>query len=116
MEAQTALVRADRGVELHAVAAVHLHLALVVGPGDAELDHALRFDDALEHASLLVFRVLGDNRLKALEDFLDGLQELGLVAVALLDLSVDALDVLVGEHGGLPFGFRVINKTASFYA
>lgn len=38
---QTALVRAQGRVELHPEAAVHLQLAIVVLPHDAELDHAL---------------------------------------------------------------------------
>lgn len=41
VEAQAALVGAQRGVELDAVAAVDLEVALVVLPGDAELDDAL---------------------------------------------------------------------------
>ena len=98
VEAQAALVRADGGIELHAVTTVDLHLAFVVGPGDAELHHALRFDDALEHTVLLVFRVLCDDRLKGVEHFVDGLQKFGLIAIAGHDLVVDALDVLVSEH------------------
>ena len=98
VEAQTALVGADRGVELDAVTAVDLHLALIVGPCDAELHHALRLDDALKHARLLIFRMLRNHRLEAFENLANGLQELRLVAVALLDLRVHALDVLVSEH------------------
>ena len=98
MEAQAALVRANGGVELDAVAAVHLNLALVVNPGHAELDGALRLDDALQHTGLLVLRVLLDNRLQGLEDLANGLQELRLIAVTGNDLVVDTLDVLVSEH------------------
>ncbi len=98
MEAQAALVRADCGIELDAVAAVHLHLAFVIRPGDAELHHAFRLDEAFKHASLLVFRVLLDHRFEAFEHFSDGLQEFRLVAIALLNLRVYALDVLVSEH------------------
>ena len=98
VEAQTALVRADRGVELDAVTAVDLHLALIVGPCDAELHHALRLDDALKHARLLIFRMLRNHRLEAFENLANGLQELRLVAVALFHLRVHALDVLVSEH------------------
>ena len=115
VETQTALVRADRGVELDAVTAVDLHLALIVRPGDAELHHALRLDEALEHARLLIFRVLLNNRLEAFEDLANGLQELRLVAIALLDLRVHALDVLISEH---IFPLRdswVINTAVSFY-
>ena len=80
VEAQTALVGADRGVELHTVAAVDLNLALVVNPGHAELDGALRLDDALQYTGLLVLRVLLDNRLQGLEDLANGLQELRLIS------------------------------------
>ena len=56
MESQAALVGAQGGVELDAVAAVDLGLALVVLPDDAELDDALGDGDDLERG--LVFGVL----------------------------------------------------------
>jgi len=56
VEAETALVGAERGVELHAISTVDLELALVVLPDDAELDDALR--DADDREGLLVFGVL----------------------------------------------------------
>ena len=49
MEAQSALVRADGAVELHAIANVHLHLALVVNPRHAERGDALWLHDALDN-------------------------------------------------------------------
>ena len=98
VEAQAALVRADCRVELDAVTAVDLHLALIVGPCDAELHHAFRLDDAFEHARFLIFRMLRDHRFEAFENLANGLQELRLVAVALFHLRVHALDVLVSEH------------------
>ncbi len=48
VEAQAALVGADRAVHLDAEAAVDLDLALVVHPRHAEHDHALGLDDPLE--------------------------------------------------------------------
>jgi hypothetical protein len=48
VEAQTALVGAQRGVELHAEAAVDLHLALVVDPRHAEDDLPLGLAHARE--------------------------------------------------------------------
>ena len=98
MEAQAALVRADGGVELHTVATVDLHLAFVVNPGHAELDHALRLDEALQNAVLFVFGVLGNDRLEGVEHLVDGLQELRLVTIASNDLVVHALHVLISEH------------------
>ena len=115
MEAQAALVRSDRGVELDAIAAVHLDLALVIGPSDTELHHALRLDEALEYARLLILRVLLDYGLKAFEDLANGLQEFRLIAIALFDLRIHALDVLISEH---IFPLRdswVINTAISFY-
>ena len=47
VEAQTALVGTERGVELDPEAAVDLHVAGVVDPGDAEDDLPLRLADAL---------------------------------------------------------------------
>ena len=41
MEAETALVGTESGVELHAVSLLDLALALVVLPDNAELDDAL---------------------------------------------------------------------------
>ena len=73
MEAQTALVWTNGGVELHTVATVDLHLAFVVNPGHAELDHALRLDEALQNAVLFVFGVLGNDRLEGVEHLVDGL-------------------------------------------
>jgi hypothetical protein len=55
VEADAALVGADgRGV-LDAVAAIDLHLTMVVDPRDAEHDDALGFDQAVEQAVLGVF-------------------------------------------------------------
>ena len=98
MEAQAALVRADGGVELHAVTAVDLRLALVVHPDHAELDHALRLDEPLEHGVGLILGVPGHHRFEGFEYFPDRLQKLGLVAIALLHLGIHALDIFVGKH------------------
>ena len=66
MEAQAALVGADRAVKLHAVAVVYLDLALVVNPFDAEGESPLRLGQALEDLVLLVNRVLVERRLQRL--------------------------------------------------
>ena len=58
METQTALVRANGTVELHTIANVHLNLALVVDPGNAERGDALWLHDTLHNLSLLKFGVL----------------------------------------------------------
>jgi hypothetical protein len=60
VQAQAALVGAERRVELHAVALVDLALALVGFPDDAELDDALGDRDDLE--GVFVFGVLLEER------------------------------------------------------
>ena len=87
MEAQATLVGANGTVELDTVAQVHLHLALVVHPGHAERDDALRLDDALYNLGLLKLGVL-------VVDILDGLQHLSDCLKVLLFARVLALQAL----------------------
>jgi hypothetical protein len=62
VEAQAALVRADRAVHLDAEAAVDLDVALVVDPRHAEHHHALGLDDALEDLALAQSGALVEHR------------------------------------------------------
>jgi len=110
VEAQTALVRADRRIELHTVAAVDLHVTVVVRPGHAELHEALGLHETLQHAGRLVLRVLGEHRLNAFEDLLHGLQKLGLVRITRFDLRIHALHILICEHYS---SFVLANKPPS---
>ena len=87
VQAQAALVRADRGVELHAVAAVDMDLAVVVYPRHAELDLALRLRDALQDAGGLILRVGLDDRLQGGEDLGGRLDKLRFVCVEPLELG-----------------------------
>ena len=61
VEAQAALVGAQRGVELDAEAAVDVDLAGVIDPRDPEHDLTLGLDDALQEGTLGVVGVLGDD-------------------------------------------------------
>ena len=109
VEAQTALVGADGGVVLHAVAAVDLHLSGIVHPCDAERDDPVGLDEALKNGVLLPLGVLIHDALKALEKFPDALVELRGVGVAGEHLIVYPLEVGVFEHGYvLPFGFLLL--------
>jgi hypothetical protein len=103
MEAQAALVGADRAVELDAVAAVHLDLARVVHPGHTERDDALGLDHALDQAGLLVFGMLFHQRLDALEHLAHCLQEFGLVRIAGGQAVIYALEISVLDHSNTPF-------------
>ena len=55
MKAQAALIGTDCAVELDAIPPIDLNLTRIVYPGNAESDHALRFDKALQQAGLFVF-------------------------------------------------------------
>ena len=91
MQAQTALVRADRAVELHAETTVDLHLALIVNPRHTEDDDALRFDEALEQGGFLILRVGLDHDAQRLKHLGDGLDELGLLRILFLDVRDDVV-------------------------
>ena len=93
VEAQAALVGPDGAVVFDAETAVHVDLALVVGPRHAELDDALGFDHALENGLLLVNRVALDHDTQRLENLGDRLDELGLVCVLLFDVGEDVVYV-----------------------
>ena len=98
MEPQAALVGADGAVELHAVAAVDLHLALVVHPGHTEGDDPLGLHQPLDQAGFLVFGVLFHQGLDALQHLDDRLQKLRLVGVALCQALIDPLQVFIRQH------------------
>ena len=100
VEAQTALVGTNRAVELNAEATVDLQVAVVVHPGDAELNHALWLCDALDDVA--VVRVLLQHRLEAFQNFPDRLMEFRLVGVALLDGFKDVVD----DAHGVTFRLR----------
>ena len=93
VEAQATLVRADGGVELDAVATVDLDLAGVIHPRHAEHDDALGLDEALQQGCLLILGVGVQRGLDGAEDLGRGLEELGLLGVALLELRQDLLGV-----------------------
>jgi hypothetical protein len=82
VEADATLVRADGAVELDAETTVHLHPTFIVGPGHAEHNLALRFDDALKDAVILVLLVTLDHGAQRFEHFTCGLEELRLAGIA----------------------------------
>src|SRR5262249_27764048 len=70
MKTQAPFVRAERAIHLHAKAAIHLDLSFVVDPGDAKLNHSLRFDQTLQYSGVSDF-------LAPIDDWPDRLQHLG---------------------------------------
>src|SRR5699024_686849 len=107
VEAQTSLVGAKSAVELHPEAAVDVHAALVVTPGNPEDDLSLGLAQTFQNALLDVFGVGGKSRGKAVQYLEHRLLELGLVGVAsdhmLVGRSnprVAVCDLCKVRHGG----------------
>ena len=98
VEPQAALGGADGGGELHPVAPVDLHLALVVHPGDAEQQAALRLHNPVNDAGTDDVGPLLGHRLEGLQHLAHGLEELRLVGVLPADLLIHALEVRIGKR------------------
>ena len=93
METETALVRSDRGVELDAIAAVDLNDAVVVNPGNAEHDSALRLDHTLKNSGLFVLGISFNYRGEGRENLFNRLDEFRFVSVFRLNIGENLLDV-----------------------
>ena len=98
MEAEAALVGAYRAVELDAEAAVDADIAVVVHPGDGELDKALGLDKALHDAVFLILGMVLDHGLEALQNLQHRLMELALAGVAGEDRLIHTLEILISQH------------------
>ncbi len=90
LEAKTTLVRADRAVELAAPAAVGMIIAILIHPADAEREHPLRLDHALEQVDLLILGMRVHDRGNRGQNLFHGLDEFRLVRVRRLDIIDDA--------------------------
>lgn len=98
MEPQAALGGADGGGELHPVAAVHLDLAMVVHPGHAEQQAALRLHHTVHNAHLGQLGLLIVHGLEGFHNLAYSLEELGLMGVLLADAFVHVLKVRIGDR------------------
>ena len=100
VEAQSALVGPDGGVELHPIPPVDLDVPVVIGPRHAELDDALRLDHALKQRMALIAGVGFNERYDGLGDLFNSLDELGLVGIPALGLGHERLDAGVLHDDG----------------
>ena len=106
VETDTALVGADRAVHLHAVTTVDVDLALVVGPGDAEHDDALRFNHALKDLEVHQMRVRGDIRCNTFHHLTDSLVKFFFARVACDQFIHEPVDVVLCEFVHLLWVFN----------
>ena len=109
LEAQAALVGADSAVELAAPAAVGVPLTIVVAPHNTEGEHTLRLDHTAQQVDLLILGMSIDHRLQRGQHFLDGLDELGLIAVLGLHILQHASQISIHNNFLLKFLFFVEN-------
>ena len=73
-------------------------LVVVILPGHAELDGALRLHHTLQQSDLLILGVSVDNGLQRAQDLFHSLQELRLVGVLRLGVGQNSLNVLVHRY------------------
>ncbi len=93
METDTAFIRADGVVELHAVAYVGLHLATVVCPCHTECNYAVRLYHALHYACFFKFGMLVIHILNAHEHLFHCLQILFFSGMFCLQRGHDTVNV-----------------------
>jgi hypothetical protein len=93
VESDSALVRADRIVVLHPVAALDPDIALVVLPADPERDHPVGLGHSPQDLRLMIFGLALGELEYVLGDFLDRLDEFGLTGVAPLDPVHETVEV-----------------------
>ncbi len=98
MEAQPALVGADRARHLDAVAAVHLDLAPVVDPWHAEHDHPLGLDEPLQDLRLHVLGMALEHRRERVDHLLHCLVELVLAGVLRSHVGHQLVRIPAPEH------------------
>ena len=94
VEAQTALVGADGGVVLDAIAAVDADGSLVIHPWHTEDDDAFRFRQAFQNRVFLVFGVPFQNGFQGGQHLFHCLDEFRLVAVFFLHTGKDTFNVV----------------------
>ena len=86
MQAQTALVRTDRGaVTGRGKPRLTCTFSLVVHPGNTELDDTFRFYQTTQQILVCILRIFFNEGPQAFHDFRDCLMEFRLVGIALSD-------------------------------
>ena len=95
VEADAALVGADRVVVLYAPAALDADITGIIFPADAEGNHAVRLGDAAQDLLGVILLLVLHEFENVLGDFLHRLDEFGLVRVALLHTLHEPVEINV---------------------
>ena len=100
VEADTALIRTDRIVVLHAPAPLNADIAFIVLPADPEADHPIRLSDTPQNlVPVIIFLVLNEV-VNIFSDFLNRLRELRLPRIAPLHTLNERhqINVITNRH------------------
>ena len=81
------------GVSKKVNTAFGMSVAVIIRPDDAEREHPLGLNHAVQQVSLDILGVLLDDSIQRGEDLFDGLDKLGLVSVLGFDVFDDAFNV-----------------------
>ena len=95
VETEAALIRTDCRIELDAVAAVDLDLALIVHPGHPENDSALGLHNATDDVLLFQPGIGFHHGHQSLQHLVDGLQILVLLGIACGEILINSVKVCV---------------------
>ena len=111
MQADTAFVRPDRGIELYAIPTVDLNLAVVIHPRNTEKDLALRLYDSFHDPVGFQLGVGGYHRLQRTENFTHGLQKLFFAGVSGFYAGINFFQILRLKHEDSSYHFLLYKNT-----
>ena len=92
MEPQTAFIRAESTVELDTKTTVYTVIALVILPGNPKDNLPFGLDKAMKNPGFDIFRMVVQNRTKAIQYLFDGLVKFDLAVVAFQYFFVNFLN------------------------
>ena len=95
METQTAFVRSDRGIHLHAIPAIDVSDIVIVLPSHAESYDTLRFDNAFKKFAFFVLRIFLENRNNRRQNFLNRVLKLRLIGIPLFNQIKNIVYILL---------------------
>ncbi len=106
VEANAALIWPNRIVVLHAPAALHANILVIIFPAHAERDDPVRFGDPAQDLVVVIFLLVGNEFVDILRNFLHSLDKFGLTNIAFLDAfhKYGKIDVITDSHFLPPTG------------
>ena len=98
MEADTAFVRANSAIHLHAITTIYLHFSTIIHPRHAEHDYALRLYHSFQHFRIQQIRISHHIRSHTFHYFADSLMKLQFARVFANQLCHKGIDIFFCIH------------------